>query len=94
LRESEERFRTFMETASDLMHIADKVGNLTYVNESMAKTLGYSKEEMIGMHITQVLTKETLEKRFEADWEELIRKGEIGFETTFKTKDEKKFTVK
>jgi len=90
LRESEERFRTFMETASDLMHIADKVGNLTYVNESMAKTLGYSKEEMIGMHITQVLTKETLEKRFEADWEELIRKGEIGFETTFKTKDEKK----
>ncbi|MDD5633802.1 MAG: PAS domain S-box protein, partial [Candidatus Omnitrophica bacterium] len=30
LRESEEKFRTFMETASDLMYITDKYGNFVY----------------------------------------------------------------
>ena len=57
LRESEEKFRTFMETASDLMHIADKDGNITYVNESMASDLGYSKRQMIGTNVTQFLSK-------------------------------------
>ena len=89
LQESEEKFRTFMETASDLMHIADKDGNFTYLNESMAKTLGYSKEEMIGMHVTQVLAKEALEKRFKPKWEELITKGEISLETTWVTRNGK-----
>jgi PAS domain S-box-containing protein len=89
LQESEEKFRTFMETASDLMDIADKDGNFTYVNESMARTLGYSKEEMIGMHITEVLSKEVLEKDFKPRWEELIAKGEISLETTYVTKDRK-----
>jgi PAS domain S-box-containing protein len=89
LRESEERFRTFMETASDLMHIADKDGNFTYVNEAMARTLGYSREEMIGMHITQALSEETLEKTFKPKLEELTAKGKISLEATWVTKDGK-----
>jgi len=92
LRESEEKFRTFMETASDLMHMADKNGNITYVNESMAKTLGYSKEEMIGMHITQVISKESL-KNFKPDLEELITKGGISLEVAWVTKDGKEICV-
>jgi len=86
LRESEEKFRTFMETASDLMHITDKDGNLTYVNESMARTLGYSKEEMIGMHVTQVLGKEEVEKHFKSNWEKLVTAGKIDLEAVWKTK--------
>ena len=87
LKESEKKFRTFMETASDLMNITDKDGNFTYVNDSMAKTLGYSKEELIGMHITQILTKEALEKDFKPNWDKFITNGEISFETTFLTKE-------
>ena len=89
LEESEDKSRTFMETASDLMHMADKDGNITYVNESMARTLGYSKEEMIGKHVTQFLGKETLEKDFKPKWEELVTKGKIAVETTWVTKDGK-----
>ena len=89
LKESEEKFRTFMETASDLMHIADKNGNYTYVNESMARTLGYSKEEMLGMHVTQNLSKEILKEVFKQKWEELVAKGRIDLETTWVTKDGK-----
>jgi len=89
LRQSEEKFRTFMESASDLMHIVDKDGNITYVNESTARTLGYSKEEMVGKHVTQFLTKEIVEKVFQPKWEELIAKGEIAVEATWVTKDGK-----
>ena len=89
LRESEEKSRTFMGTASDLMLIADKDGNFTYVNDSMARTLRYSKEEMIGMNIRQILSKETLEKYYEQRIKKLITKGEIGVESIWITKDGK-----
>jgi|GEM_PF-1097241 len=89
LRKSEERFRTFMETASDLMNITDEKGNITYVNESMAKTLGYSKGTMIGMHITQLLTKEALEKDFEPNWGKFVADGKISIGTTFAAEDGK-----
>ena len=89
LRQSEEKFRTFMETASDLMLIADKDENITYLNESLASTLGYSKEEMLGMNITQFLTKEALEKDFKPRWEDFVTNRKISLETTFATKDGK-----
>jgi PAS domain S-box-containing protein len=87
LKESEEKFRTFMETASDLMHIADKEAKLTYVNVSMAKTLGYSKEELIGMPVTQIFSEDALENVFEEMAKTIIQKGEISLEQTWLTKD-------
>ncbi|MEA3457268.1 MAG: PAS domain S-box protein, partial [Candidatus Thermoplasmatota archaeon] len=86
LKENEEKFRTFMETARDLMSITDKDGNFTDINKAMTRILGYSREEMIGMHITQILTKESLENDFKPNWEKLITNGEIGIETMFATK--------
>ena len=89
LRESEEKSRVFMETASDLMNITDKDGKITYVNDSMARTLGYSKEELIGMHITQLLSKESLEKDFKPNWGKFLTNGKISLEATFLTKEGK-----
>jgi PAS domain S-box-containing protein len=90
LKESEEKFRTFMETATDLMNITDKDGNLTDVNESMTRVLGYSREELIGMNIAQILAKEALENDFKPPIERLIKDGEFALDTTFATKDGKK----
>lgn len=84
---SEENFRAFFETATDLMCMADKNGVLTYVNESMAMTLGYSKEEMIGMHVTKILDNRDVEKRFSSSFNKLIKKGKLHLETTWATKD-------
>jgi PAS domain S-box-containing protein len=61
LRESEEKFRAFMETASDLMFITDAVGHFTYVNDAMAGALGYAKAELLGTSFTEILDKDTLE---------------------------------
>lgn len=73
LRESEEKFRTFMETASDLMFITDANGILTYVNEAMVHTLGFAKEELIGMPFQDLLYKESIEtsKALRQEWLEL-----------------------
>jgi PAS domain S-box-containing protein len=87
LRESEEKFRTFMETASDLMHISDKDLNFTYVNQAMARSLGYSKEEMIGMNISQIIKKEVAQNDLKRNIEELAKKGELSFESVRVAKD-------
>jgi PAS domain S-box-containing protein len=89
LKQSEEKFRTFMETARDLMHILDKDGNFTYVNGSRAMTLGYSKEELLGMHITQILTKKSLSEDFESRWNTIVTKGELTLDAVWVTKDGK-----
>ena len=86
LRESEEKFRTFMETASDLMHMTDKDGNFTYVNEAMCNTLGYFKEEMIGMHITDIMDKSIL-PAFKGIHKRLMEKGEAVYEPVWETKN-------
>lgn len=73
LRESEEKFRTFMETASDLMCITDANGILTYVNEAMVHTLGFAREELIGIPFQDLLYQESIEssKALRQEWLEL-----------------------
>lgn len=89
LRISEEKFRTFMETASDLMFISDKHGNLTYVNQSMIGALGYTKDEMIGMSISEIMDKESVEesKKRRAF---LIAEGEDSHELVLEAKNRRK----
>jgi len=87
LIESEERFRTFLETANDFMHISNENGNLTYINESMARGLGYSKEELIGKNIADVLPNKLRAETWNLELKELITKGKITHENTFVTKD-------
>lgn len=86
--ETEEKFRIFVETASDLMCMIDKDGFFTYGNWAIAKTLGYSKEEIVGMHITQILPKKTLDNRFKKNFSQL-KKGKLDLESTWMTKDGK-----
>ena len=48
-----ERYRAVVLTASDGFHMLDRDGNLTEVSESFATMLGYPREQMIGMNISQ-----------------------------------------
>jgi PAS domain S-box-containing protein len=89
ITQSENTFRSFFETASDLMCMTDKDGNLTYVNDSFAKTLGYSKKETTGMHITNILHERSVRERFKPKFRELIDKGKLDLETTWIAKNGK-----
>jgi PAS domain S-box-containing protein len=48
LRESEEKYRSVVETANEGIWIIDAEDRTVYVNKKMAEMLGYSQDEMIG----------------------------------------------
>ncbi|MCX6690795.1 MAG: PAS domain S-box protein, partial [Methanoregula sp.] len=51
LRKSEEKYRQLIELAQEGIWTIDGDGNTTYVNQQMAKILGYTAEEMLGVHL-------------------------------------------
>lgn len=51
LRESEKRYRSIVDTASEGIWIVDKEYRTTYTNTRMGEMLGYSPEEMLGCHV-------------------------------------------
>jgi PAS domain S-box-containing protein len=51
-RESEERFRTLAQTASDAIITIDKNSRIVFVNDAVEKIFGYSVKELIGEDLT------------------------------------------
>lgn len=51
LRESEVRFRTFVDHATDAFFLLDDEAIVLDVNRQACESLGYSREELVGMHL-------------------------------------------
>lgn len=60
LRESEEKYRELFDNATDFVYSMDANGIFTSVNKSLMNRLGYSSEEIIGAHISLILSPENL----------------------------------
>jgi PAS domain S-box-containing protein len=58
--QSEERYRTLVESASDLITTIDLDGRITSINPVVERILGYSVEEMIGRRIGEFLSAEQM----------------------------------
>jgi len=56
IRESEEKYRTLVEQAADAIFINDQQGNLVDVNTRACKMLGYAKEQLLKMNISNLYT--------------------------------------
>ena len=50
MRESEERYRTVVENASDIVFRLDETGHITFVNPAALRIMGYEEKEIIGRH--------------------------------------------
>ena len=57
LRESEEKYRTILESIEDGYFEVDIAGNLTFFNDTMCRMLGYSKNELMGMNSREYMDK-------------------------------------
>ncbi len=55
LRESEERYRTVAETATDGIITIDRHSKILFVNEATGRIFGYSREEMLGQDLTMLM---------------------------------------
>ena len=58
LRESEEKYRTFVESATDGIFRNDIKGNFLYVNPSGQKILGYGEKELLEMNYRDLVIEE------------------------------------
>jgi len=62
LRESEEKYRTILESIEDGYFEVDIRGNFTFFNDSMCKISGYTKDELMGMNNRQYMNQENAKK--------------------------------
>jgi two-component system cell cycle sensor histidine kinase/response regulator CckA len=58
LRQSEARYRELFENATDLIATVDLEARLTAVNEAFVRTLGYSREELLGRSLRELVPPE------------------------------------
>jgi PAS domain S-box-containing protein len=91
LRQTENRYRTLVETMKVGLSAIDEKGVLTYTNEQHCKILGYSMDEMIGRPTTDFQDEETRKAQ-----KEIFAKRKKGmrdlspYEVTWVTKDGRK----
>ncbi len=62
IRESENRFRSILETIEDGYFEVNNQGDFTFVNASMSRLLGYSMEELVGMNNRQYMDESNASK--------------------------------
>ena len=86
LRESEEKFRSYMEYAREGIMIVDASGRYIDSNSAGCRLMGYAKEELLKLHIPDVLPPEDLE-RVMASFREIENKGHLSAEIRIKQKN-------
>lgn len=62
LRESEQRYRTLVETMSYGLWVTNERGEITYWNKQMGDIMGYTPDEVMGRHVYSLLNQESREK--------------------------------
>jgi PAS domain S-box-containing protein len=75
LRESEEKYRTTLQSIEEGYYEVDLAGNLTFFNNAMVRFSGYSKEELTGMNNRRFMTEEAAKKVFQT-FGEVYQTGE------------------
>jgi PAS domain S-box-containing protein len=79
LEESEQQFRLISENAADLISVIDEDGEFIYVSPSHHKLLGYSKEDLIGRDVKELIHPDDLSIVIE-DYKRLLKgEGQIQF---------------
>jgi PAS domain S-box-containing protein len=92
LRASEARFRTFVDYATDAFFLLDDQSTIVDVNREACDSLGYSRDELIGMHHSDLDV--GLDEASIAGLRQRIAAGEtVTFETRHRRKDGTSFPV-
>jgi len=73
LRESEERYRTLIENANDLVFTLDLDFRITSANPAVKSLLGYAPEEIVGTQLSRYVPAEQLAKH-----KEMLRRKLVG----------------
>ncbi len=97
LRESENKFRELFHNANDAIFLNEvtedgRIHKFLEANEIACRSLGYSRDEFLGMSLDQIIAPERLDETLEA-MRELLARGHTAFETNYLSKDGSKIPV-
>jgi two-component system cell cycle sensor histidine kinase/response regulator CckA len=92
LRASEEKYRTILDTIEEAYFELDCSGNLTFVNDATCHIMGYTSDELTGMHFRHFSAHQSTRKMIHA-FRKMARSGEpvrvITYTVITKSGDEK-----
>ncbi len=86
LQESERKFRRYIEHAPHGIFVADGQGYYREVNPSACDMSGYSEDELVGRHLTELVAEGSREDA-EAHFDRVVREGKSRGELHMTTKD-------
>ncbi len=87
IKESEERYRLIMDNLNELIAVINEKYEFEYVNENvLTRIMGYTKEDMIGMNVLNLLHPEDLKKAIKT-FRNGFDTGEAELELRTKRKD-------
>jgi PAS domain S-box-containing protein len=87
LRKNEERFRSLIEHAADVVTVLNADGTIRYISPSIQQWLGYFPEELIGQPFTTMLLHPTDQERVSANIRSCLQelRGEQTFESQWRS---------
>jgi len=92
LKEKEYRYQTIIDTSSDGFCITDQKGMVTDVNDTYCNMTGFSRAELLKMHISELEANES-EEEIQNHMREIMEKGNARFESKHRRKGKSDFDV-
>ncbi len=86
LKQSEEKFRSYIDNAPDGIFVVDETGKYMDVNPSACLMSGYSEKELLNMSISDILAEESREFGL-SQFNKLVTKGILKTDILIKLKD-------
>lgn len=93
LSESEKRFRTIIEQATDAMYLTDLEGNIIDTNQQACKSLGYTRDELLKLNITDLDTDFYDMEKVKMSFDYMKFNGKQTIESVHRHKNGKTFPV-
>ena len=93
LADSEKRFRSIIEQATDAMYLTDLKGNLLDININACKSTGYSRQELLQMKIYDLDANHNTGEKLQNFFSVLESIQQMTFESVHKRKDGSTFPV-
>jgi PAS domain S-box-containing protein len=94
LRQSEEKYRSLLENANDIIYSHDLEGNYLTINRAGAEVTGYTRTEILGgLNIAQVVVPEHLELAKEMTRRKFNDPSPTVYEVDIFTKDRRRLTL-
>ncbi len=79
--------KIIIDTTSEGFWMIDLTGHLLEVNQAYANMMGYTREELVGMHISQISVGNNTSALVMATIQKVVNQGHLSFETQHRRKD-------